>query len=137
MPLINSDSDEALKKNIKTEIAAGKDPKQAVAIALDIQRKAKAKKKKAKHAAADPQAKLAEIDFKSIKDALENANGAAAVFCEVPLEKIIGLSNSFKPSPYLNLANSFSVNCPFNAKIISFSCMVANIKLPPPVLVLP
>ena len=65
MPLINSDSDEALKKNIKTEIAAGKDPKQAVAIA-------KAKKKKAKHAAADPQAKLAEIDFKSIQDALEN-----------------------------------------------------------------
>jgi hypothetical protein len=73
MPLINSDSDEALKKNIKAEIKAGKDPKQAVAIALDIQRKAKAKKKAAKSAAADPQSKLAEIDFKAIQTALEDA----------------------------------------------------------------
>jgi hypothetical protein len=73
MPLINSDSDEALKKNIKIEIAAGKDPKQAVAIALDVQRKAKANKKKTKHDLADPQAKLSEINFDAIQKALESA----------------------------------------------------------------
>ena len=40
MPLMKSASKEAVKKNIKKEIAAGKPPKQAVAIALDVQRKA-------------------------------------------------------------------------------------------------
>jgi hypothetical protein len=73
MPLINSDSDEALKKNIKTEIKAGKDPKQAVAIALDVQRKAKARKKKSNHDLVDPQAKLQEIDFKAIQQAIMDA----------------------------------------------------------------
>jgi len=74
MPLIQSDSDEALKKNIKTEIKAGRDPKQAVAIALDIQRRAKAKKKKSKHDfLADPMEKLKEIDFKAVQEALMNA----------------------------------------------------------------
>lgn len=38
MPLIQSSSKEALQKNIETEIKAGKDPKQAVAIAYSIQR---------------------------------------------------------------------------------------------------
>lgn len=39
MPLIQSASKEALQKNIKTEIEAGKDPKQAAAIAYSVQRK--------------------------------------------------------------------------------------------------
>lgn len=38
MPLIESSSQEALQKNIATEIAAGKDPKQAAAIAYSVQR---------------------------------------------------------------------------------------------------
>ena len=38
MPLIQSSSKEALQKNIATEIKAGKDPKQAAAIAYSIQR---------------------------------------------------------------------------------------------------
>lgn len=41
MPLIKSKSDKAFKSNIKAEIAAGKPPKQAVAIAYDVQRRAK------------------------------------------------------------------------------------------------
>ena len=39
MPLIQSASKEALQKNIETEIAAGKDPKQAAAVAYSVQRK--------------------------------------------------------------------------------------------------
>lgn len=39
--LVESKSKEALKKNIATEIKAGKDPKQAAAIAYSVQRKAK------------------------------------------------------------------------------------------------
>lgn len=38
MPLVQSGSEEALQKNIATEINAGKDPKQAAAIAYSIQR---------------------------------------------------------------------------------------------------
>ena len=38
MPLIQSASKKALQKNIETEIKAGKDPKQAAAIAYNIQR---------------------------------------------------------------------------------------------------
>jgi hypothetical protein len=41
MPLIKSKSDKAFKKNIATEIHAGKPPKQAVAIAYSTQRMAK------------------------------------------------------------------------------------------------
>lgn len=41
MPLTKSKSDKAFKSNIKAEIAAGKPPKQAVAIAYDVQRRAK------------------------------------------------------------------------------------------------
>jgi hypothetical protein len=46
MPLIKSKSKEAVGKNIKKEIAAGKPQKQAVAIALETQRRAKKKKMK-------------------------------------------------------------------------------------------
>jgi len=45
MPLIKSKSKKAVGENIKREIAAGKPQKQAVAIALDVQRKAGGKKK--------------------------------------------------------------------------------------------
>ena len=45
MPLKKSASKEAVSQNIKTEIAAGKKPKQAVAIALSTQRAAKKKGK--------------------------------------------------------------------------------------------
>lgn len=38
MPLEQSSSEEALSKNIETEIKAGKDPKQAAAIAYSVQR---------------------------------------------------------------------------------------------------
>ena len=44
MPLIKSSSKEAVGKNIKKEIDAGKDRKVAVAIALETQRRAKKKK---------------------------------------------------------------------------------------------
>ena len=47
MPLIKSTSKKAFKTNIKKEIAAGKPPKQAVAIAYSEQREA-AKKGKSK-----------------------------------------------------------------------------------------
>ncbi|MCI4436276.1 MAG: hypothetical protein JHC33_05625 [Ignisphaera sp.] len=43
MPLIKGKSKEAVKKNIKTEIAAGKPQKQAVAIALNTAGKNKKK----------------------------------------------------------------------------------------------
>ena len=41
MPLIKSKSERALKENIRREIAAGRPQRQAVAIALSIQRRAK------------------------------------------------------------------------------------------------
>jgi hypothetical protein len=47
MPLVKSTKPAAFKKNIKTEVAAGKPVKQAVAIAYSEKREAeKAKKKK-------------------------------------------------------------------------------------------
>lgn len=45
MPLKKSKSNKAREENIKKEIEAGKNPKQAVAIGYSVQRKAKAKKK--------------------------------------------------------------------------------------------
>jgi hypothetical protein len=53
MPLKKSASDKAVGQNIKTEVAAGRPRRQAVAIALKTQREAKkkqaaAKRKKAK-----------------------------------------------------------------------------------------
>lgn len=44
MPLKKSKSKKAVSQNIKTEMAAGKPQKQAVAIALSTQRAAKRKK---------------------------------------------------------------------------------------------
>lgn len=40
MPLINSKSKEAFRKNVKAEVASGKPQKQAVAIAYSVQREA-------------------------------------------------------------------------------------------------
>jgi hypothetical protein len=44
MPIIKSTKKEAVGKNIATEVAAGKPQKQAVAIALSVQREARKKK---------------------------------------------------------------------------------------------
>lgn len=43
MPLVKSASKKAIGQNVKTEEAAGKKPKQAVAIALNVARKSGAK----------------------------------------------------------------------------------------------
>lgn len=48
MPLIEGKSDKARSENIKKEIEAGKDPKQAAAIAYSVQRKAQGKDVQAK-----------------------------------------------------------------------------------------
>ena len=45
MPLVKSKSKAAVGKNIATEMAHGKPRKQAVAIALDVQRRAGSKSK--------------------------------------------------------------------------------------------
>lgn len=45
MPLKKSTSKRAVSENIKTEMGAGKPRKQAVAIALEVQRRAKRKGK--------------------------------------------------------------------------------------------
>jgi len=45
MPLKKSKSKEAVSHNIKTEMKAGKPQKQAIAIALDVQRRARGKSK--------------------------------------------------------------------------------------------
>jgi len=44
MPLDKSGSKEAISKNIRTEIAAGRPRQQAIAIALSVARKKKKKK---------------------------------------------------------------------------------------------
>ena len=46
MPLKKSSSKKAVSENIRTEIKAGRPQKQAVAIALSVQRQAKQKAKK-------------------------------------------------------------------------------------------
>jgi hypothetical protein len=48
MPLKKSASKKAISENIKTEMKAGKPQKQAIAIALDVQKRAAAKKAKGK-----------------------------------------------------------------------------------------
>ena len=48
MPLIKSKSKKAVSENIRREMDAGKPQKQAVAIALDVQRRAKSRKRKGK-----------------------------------------------------------------------------------------
>lgn len=45
MPLRKGSSKKAVASNIRTEVAAGKPPKQAVAIALDTARRSKRKKR--------------------------------------------------------------------------------------------
>lgn len=47
MPLIEGESDKARSENIRREIEAGKDPKQAAAIGYSVQRKAQAQDAKA------------------------------------------------------------------------------------------
>lgn len=46
MPLKKSTSKKAFEENVRTEIAAGKKPKQAVAIAYSVKREAAKGKKK-------------------------------------------------------------------------------------------
>jgi len=46
MPLVKSTSKKAREENIKREIEAGKEPKQAVAIGYSVQREAQKDKKK-------------------------------------------------------------------------------------------
>lgn len=48
MPLVKSGSRKAVSQNIKTEIAAGRPRKQAIAIAESVARKYNEKRKKAK-----------------------------------------------------------------------------------------
>ncbi len=45
MPLVKSKSKKAVSENIKREMEAGKPQKQAIAIALDVQRRAGGKNK--------------------------------------------------------------------------------------------
>ena len=45
MPLVKSASKKARQENIKREIAAGKPPKQAVAIGYSVQRRAATRKR--------------------------------------------------------------------------------------------
>ena len=64
MPLIKSTSKEAFGKNIKTEMAAGKPQKQAVAIAYDVARRAKKAKGGAIHDDIAEDKKLIKKAFK-------------------------------------------------------------------------
>lgn len=57
MPLIESAKKAAVGQNIKTEMAAGKPQKQAVAIALNVQRKAKGQFAPKSHAKRHPAAR--------------------------------------------------------------------------------
>ena len=48
MPLVKSKSEAALRENVKAEIAAGKEPRQAVAIAYSVKREAQKQPAKGK-----------------------------------------------------------------------------------------
>lgn len=73
MPLQRSSSKAAREANIKTEIASGKDPKQAVAIGYSVQREAK--KKGATHTMPDGKVMKGAKHRDSIKDSLRAAMG--------------------------------------------------------------
>ena len=68
MPLAKGKSEKAFSKNVKTEIAHGKPPKQAVAIAYSVKREAEGKKETKKE---EPVARPKKTDQygKSIKSA--------------------------------------------------------------------
>ena len=61
MPLIKSKSDKAFKKNITTEVKAGKPVKQAVAIAYSTKRAAPVKK--ARGGSLDPMSYDSDVDY--------------------------------------------------------------------------
>jgi hypothetical protein len=68
MPLIKSKSDKAFKSNVKAEIAAGKPPKQAVAIAYSTKRMAK----KASGGSTSPYDYDSDVDYYSAIGRLKN-----------------------------------------------------------------
>ena len=64
MPLIKSKSKAAFSKNVKAEIAAGKPPKQAVAIAYSTKRAVK----KAGGGSMDPQNFDSDVDYREARE---------------------------------------------------------------------
>lgn len=74
MPLIQSSSKKALQKNIKTEIEAGKNPKQAAAIAYSIQRENDAEEKNYKYIMYGTTGKkeVSDLTLKEAKTLLKN-----------------------------------------------------------------
>ena len=70
MPLIKSKSDKAFKSNIKAEIASGKPPKQAVAIAYSTKRMAK----KARGGSMDPMDYDSDVDYYQAMGRLKDEN---------------------------------------------------------------
>jgi hypothetical protein len=70
MPLIKSKSDKAFKRNIKAEIASGKPPKQAVAIAYSTKRMAK----KARGGSMDPMDYDSDVDYYQAMGRLKDEN---------------------------------------------------------------
>ena len=70
MPLIKSKSDKAFKSNIKAEIASGKPPKQAVAIAYSTKRMAK----KARGGSMDPMDYDSDVDYYQAIGRLKDEN---------------------------------------------------------------
>lgn len=81
MPLIKSKSKKAVGKNIKAEMEAGKPQKQAVAIALNVQREAgkkkgkKMEKKKEMHKEKEMHKKEEHKEHKKVKTAHKAMKG--------------------------------------------------------------
>lgn len=73
--LIESSSEEAFKKNIATEIEAGKDPKQAAAIAYSVQRRNDSLKKYEVSYTKDSIEHIQIIKAKSLKHAINKMKG--------------------------------------------------------------
>lgn len=76
MPLKKSKSKKAVGQNIKTEMAAGKPQKQAVAIALNVARKAGAKIPKRKGKQMDKQIRKLEKEEKKVGKGLKHLEKA-------------------------------------------------------------